>query len=105
MIGAGWRPTFDNYLNRVAKPRILEAVAEATGPQTAGLIDHLKKGDMAREAERLLADANWLPEPLRTPVIEEPLPLTDEADALPAFLDEDDSYADQEGDDEYAIAA
>ncbi|MEA3390574.1 MAG: chromosome partitioning protein ParB, partial [Pseudomonadota bacterium] len=111
MIGAGWRPTFDNYLNRVAKPRILEAVAEAKGPQTAGLIDHLKKGDMAREAERLLADADWLPEPLRTPVIEEPLPLTDEADALPAFLDGDDTSAeqeaanDEEGDDEYDIAA
>ncbi|MCK9514060.1 MAG: hypothetical protein M0R28_22915, partial [Pigmentiphaga sp.] len=111
MIGAGWRPTFENYLNRVAKPRILEAVAEAKGPQTAGLIDHLKKGDMAREAERLLADADWLPEPLRTPVIEEPLPLTDEADALPTFLDGDDTLAEQEaandhaGDDEYAIAA
>ncbi|UBS33919.1 ParB/RepB/Spo0J family partition protein [Altererythrobacter sp. N1] len=111
MIGAGWRPTFDNYLNRVAKPRILEAVAEAKGPQTAGLIDHLKKGDMAREAERLLADADWLPEPLRTPVIEEPLPLDADADALPAFLNEDDTSDkqeaanDQEGDDEYDIAA
>lgn len=41
-----------------AKPRILEAVAEAKGPHTAGLIDHLKQGDMAREAERLLADAD-----------------------------------------------
>lgn len=66
---------------------------------------------MAREAERLLADADWLPEPLRTPVIEEPLPLTDEADALPAFLSGDDTSAeqeaanDQEGDDEYDIAA
>ncbi|ALR20959.1 ParB/RepB/Spo0J family partition protein [Sphingobium baderi] len=111
MIGAGWRPTFDNYLNRVAKPRILEAVAEAKGPQTAGLIDHLKKGDMAREAERLLADSDWLPEPLRTPVIEEPLPLGAETDALPAFLDGDEpaqgaaAANDQEGDADYDIAA
>jgi ParB family chromosome partitioning protein len=29
----------------------------------------LRKDDMAREAERLLADAGWLPEPLRTPTI------------------------------------
>ena len=29
------------------------------------LIDHMKKGDMAKEAERLLADSGWLPEPLR----------------------------------------
>jgi hypothetical protein len=26
---------------------------------------HLKKGDMAREAERLLDGTDWLPEPLR----------------------------------------
>lgn len=110
MIGAGWRPTFDNYLNRVAKPRILEAVAEAKGPQTAGLIDHLKKGDMAREAERLLADSDWLPEPLRTLMIEEPLPLSTESDVLPAFLDGEettgaDAANDQEEDAEYGIAA
>ena len=29
-------------------------------------IEHLKKGDMATEAETLLADSGWLPEPLRT---------------------------------------
>ena len=28
---AGWRPTVDNYLGRVTKPRILEAVREAKG--------------------------------------------------------------------------
>jgi ParB family chromosome partitioning protein len=91
MVGAGWRPTYESYLNRVTKPRILEAVAEGTDPQKAGLIDHLKKGDMAREAERLLADSGWLPEPLRTPVIDEPLPLDAQDEALPAFLDGDDA--------------
>ena len=30
-------------------------------------IDHLKKPDMAIEAERLRADSAWLPEPLRAP--------------------------------------
>ena len=55
MVAAGWTPTVDNYLGRVTKPRILMAVTEAKGEQTASLIDHLKKGDMAREAERLLA--------------------------------------------------
>lgn len=111
MIGAGWRPTYENFLNRVTKPRILEAVTEAKGPQTAGLIDHLKKGDMAREAERLLADSEWLPEPLRTPVIEEPLPFAEEGDALPAFLDDEAATSepqadnDQDGDAERDIAA
>jgi ParB family chromosome partitioning protein len=96
MVGAGWAPTVENYLGRVTKPRILQAVAEAKGEQTAGLIDHLKKADMAREAERLLVDAAWLPEPLRTPVTEaeaptEPAVAETDAEAeegLPAFLDD-----------------
>ncbi|MGF6312058.1 hypothetical protein ABIB82_006091 [Bradyrhizobium sp. i1.8.4] len=54
MAAVGWRPTVDNYLGRVTKPRILEAVREVKGEQSVQLIDHLKKGDMAREAERLL---------------------------------------------------
>src|SRR3546814_6727534 len=29
MVAAGWKPTVENYLGRVAKPRILMAVAEA----------------------------------------------------------------------------
>src|SRR3546814_19582786 len=59
------RSTYCNYLNRVTKPRILEAVREGAGERAAQLIDHMKKGDMAKEAERLLADSGWLPEPLR----------------------------------------
>jgi ParB family chromosome partitioning protein len=89
MAAAGWRPTVDNYLGRVPKARILDAVREARGEASAQLIDHLKKPEMAKEAERLLADTGWLPEPLRT---------TDaqigggsaeseaSTDALPAFL-------------------
>jgi ParB family chromosome partitioning protein len=67
MAAAGWSPTLDNYLSRVPKARILEAVREAKGETSAQLIDHLKKADMAKEAERLLDGAGWLPEPLRTP--------------------------------------
>ena len=65
MAQAGWRPTVDNYLGRVTKSRILEAVREGAGERAAGLIAHLKKDEMAKEAERLLADTGWLPEPLR----------------------------------------
>ena len=65
MVAAGWTPTADNYLGRVPKARILEAVREAKGDHSAQLIDHLKKTDMAREAEQLLAGTGWLPEPLR----------------------------------------
>jgi len=67
MAEIGWRPTVDNYLGRVTKSRILEAVREAKGDQTAQQLDHLKKGDMAERAQELLQGSGWLPEPLRTP--------------------------------------
>jgi ParB family chromosome partitioning protein len=65
MAAAGWKPTVDNFLGRVTKARILQAVSEAKGPRAAERIAHLKKGDMAREAETLLTETGWLPEPLR----------------------------------------
>jgi ParB family chromosome partitioning protein len=61
MVEAGWEPTVDTYLNRVPKVRILEAVREAKGEGTAQLLDHLKKGEMASEAERLLKGRGWMP--------------------------------------------
>ncbi len=66
MAAMGWKPTVDNFLGRVTKARILQAVAEAKGQRAADRIEHLKKGDMATEAETLLAGTGWLPEPLRT---------------------------------------
>jgi ParB family transcriptional regulator, chromosome partitioning protein len=97
MVEAGWRPTVENYLGRVPKRRILEAVREGAGERAAQLIDHLKKGDMAKEAERLLADTGWLPEPLRMGDADAPVDTTEtEADgeALPEFLAGDDEEAD-----------
>ena len=70
MAAAGWSATVENYLGRVPKARILEAVREAKGEPAVQLIDHLKKTDMAREAERLLAGTRWVPEPLRTPDVQ-----------------------------------
>jgi ParB family chromosome partitioning protein len=109
MVEAGWRPTVDNYLGRVTKPRILEAVREAKGEQSAQLIDHLKKAEMAKEAERLLEGTGWLPEPLRT------ADATDadttnacadsEEDALPAFLSNDEDGAVEGEVDEPAVIA
>lgn len=87
MAEAGWTPTVDNYLGRVTKPRIIEAVREAKGDATSALIEHLKKGDMAREAERLLEGTGWLPEPLRLPVIEADLAESE----LPDFLRDDEA--------------
>ena len=94
MVEAGWRPTVDNYLGRVTKPRILEAVREAKGEPAAQLIDHLKKAEMAKEAERLLDGSGWLPEPLRlVDSVDVSDTSTDTVDELPAFL------ADSEGQD------
>ncbi|QQS13848.1 MAG: ParB N-terminal domain-containing protein [Rhodospirillales bacterium] len=97
MVEAGWRPTADNYLGRVTKPRILEAVREAKGDQAAQLIDHLKKAEMATEAERLLEGTGWLPEPLRLPDgTAASAGLDEAAEELPAFLagENDDTVAD-----------
>ena len=66
LVEAGWQPTVENYLGRVTKARILQAVREARGDEAANHIAHLKKPDMAREAERLLDGSGWLPEALRT---------------------------------------
>jgi ParB family chromosome partitioning protein len=109
MAAAGWAPTVESYLGRVPKARILEAVREAKGEHAAQLIDHLKKPEMAQEAERLLAGTGWLPEPLRTPGLPEaaavpPAAGDDEAEvtadgdadaitALPAFLIDTDDPA------------
>ncbi len=115
MVAAGWRPTVGNYLGRVTKPRILEAVREGAGERAAQLIDHLKKGDMAKEAERLLADTGWLPEPLRLASLDgeqanDAGEQTDGGDdtALPDFLAEDgeeDDGADAEDEDAGLVAA
>jgi ParB family chromosome partitioning protein len=114
MAEAGWRPTVDNYLSRVTKPRILEAVREAKGDASAQLIDHLKKGDMAKEAERLLTDTGWLPEPLRLADLADDPATGAESDGeddgaeLPDFLstdEESEPLADGEDDERHLVAA
>lgn len=110
MVEAGFRPTVENYLGRVTKPRILEAVREGAGVRAAQLIDHLKKGDMAKEAERLLADTGWLPEPLRLLDAEPEHAADTDGDAgdevLPAFLSNDDEVsADVDAEPIHTIAA
>jgi len=75
------------------------------------LIDHLKKVEMAKEAERLLDGSGWLPEPLRTAdaVAAEPTSTgaaPDAAEALPAFLaDDQEENPEEEPDKPVAIAA
>lgn len=103
MVAAGWEPTVDNYLGRVTKARIVQAVREGRGDDSAQLIDHMKKDLMAREAARLLEGSNWLPEPLRldgndmvagagetvTEDLADETTLDGDAAELPAFLADD----------------
>ncbi|MBM7045541.1 ParB/RepB/Spo0J family partition protein [Rhizobium lusitanum] len=119
MVEAGWTSTADNYLGRVTKAHILQAVREAKGDQGAELIGHLKKTDMAREAERLMTGCGWLPEPLRMTIGEGTIESDAVADSavqpdevepvfgasdLPAFLlDEPETSSDGDGDMESGI--
>jgi ParB family chromosome partitioning protein len=107
MAAVGWKPTVDNYLGRVTKPRILEAVREVKGEQSVQLIDHLKKVDMAREAERLLEGTGWLPEPLRLDEVGTVGEPAADPEALPEFLAAEEDEADTEADDDrsHIIAA
>jgi ParB family chromosome partitioning protein len=99
MAAAGWQPTAANYLGRISKVRILEAVTEAKGAAAAEWIENLRKLDMAQQAERMMTDTSWLPEPLRTPGVEsvctaektptDSVPMQNDADTkLPDFLTE-----------------
>ncbi|GBQ88419.1 ParB/RepB/Spo0J family partition protein [Asaia krungthepensis] len=109
MVAAGWRPTVGNYFGRVTKARIVEAVREGAGERAAQLIDHMKKGDMAKEAERLLADSGWLPEPLRpADAGTEAAVASDQGgddEALPAFLSDDSDDDEMVEEDDEALSA
>jgi ParB family chromosome partitioning protein len=60
-----WEPTAANYLGRVPKALILEAVAEGVSPNAAANLATLKKSDMAAQAEQRLAGKGWLPAMMR----------------------------------------
>lgn len=105
MVAAGWTATVDNYLGRVTKVRILGAVGEAKGTEASARIAGLKKPDMAKEAESLLAGTGWLAEPLREPSIE-PIEEPAAIDAEPAVESEAAPAHDgSENEEHFAIAA
>jgi ParB family chromosome partitioning protein len=62
-----WAPTAANYLGRVSKERILEAVREGVSKEAAENLATMKKAAMADAAEQRLKDRRWLPPVLRTP--------------------------------------
>jgi len=60
-----WTATAKSFFGKVTKAQMLGIVREVKGDAHAQMIDHLKKADMAIEAERLVSGSNWLPETLR----------------------------------------
>lgn len=99
VASAGWSPTVDNYLGRVTKARILQAVREAKGEIAAQLIEHLKKGEMAERAQELLTGSGWLPEPLRTAgcLSSATSPASESGPISPSASEEDTPVSEREG--------
>jgi ParB family chromosome partitioning protein len=72
-----WTATAANYLGRVSKERILEAVREGVSKEAAENLATMKKAAMAEAAEQRLKDRRWLPPVLRT---QAPQPLAEAAE-------------------------
>lgn len=63
-------PTAANYLGRVSKPLMVEALTEAKkikGKDDETALLAMKKGQLAEEAETRLAGSGWVPKGIRTP--------------------------------------
>lgn len=60
-----WEPQGDNYLARVSKDAIAQAVTEGAGKDAAASLAGLKKGAAVARADELLAGLRWLPGFLR----------------------------------------
>jgi ParB family chromosome partitioning protein len=57
-------PGADNFFGRISRPAILAAIDEAKGGHGPAL-DKMKKAELAKRAEDIVASTGWLPEPLR----------------------------------------
>ncbi len=99
---AGWTPTAEGYFGRITKAQILDAVREAKGADAADRLVDLKKADMAKAAEELIAPTGWTPAIFRTESgsasIDEATPdaiapLAEEASDADASADESPSAA------------
>lgn len=61
-----WQPTVKSYLGQVRKDVVTGALASVgVGDIAIRELDKLKKGDLGKKAEELLADSGWLPPILR----------------------------------------
>jgi ParB family chromosome partitioning protein len=61
-------PGAENYFGRINRSGILAAIDEAKGSHAPAL-DKLKKAELAIRAQDLVANTNWLPEPMRATTV------------------------------------
>jgi ParB family chromosome partitioning protein len=61
-----WTPTGENYLGRVKKDQILEAISQGTGETNLEELRKLKKPELVAAAEVRLSGTRWLPEILKS---------------------------------------
>ncbi|MDD2859554.1 MAG: ParB/RepB/Spo0J family partition protein [Acidiphilium sp.] len=64
-MGRHWTVNIDNYLGRIGKDAIIDAVKDAKGKEATDRLASMKKADMAAAAAELLDGTGWLPAPLR----------------------------------------
>ncbi|MGN8135290.1 ParB N-terminal domain-containing protein [Paraburkholderia sp. 22099] len=94
-MAAWWKPTAEGYFRHIAKPAILDAVSQYA-PAHVTRLSKLKKGDIAREAERLADGTGWMPAVFQTEHHTEPEGIPDavnEADVLEDATDEVEAHA------------
>ncbi|CAB3773921.1 plasmid stablization protein ParB [Burkholderia sp. MSh2] len=104
-MAAWWKPTAEGYFRHISKAAILDA-AKTFAPSEVTRLGKLKKGDLATEAERLTADAHWMPSVFGgggVPADDlEDAPEANDAEHIPATDDDtgadDVAYAEASGD-------
>ena len=86
-MAAHFTPTAENYLGRVSKELIVDAVKEAgklNGEADKAGLAAMKKSALATEAEKRLAGTGWVPKTIRAPKPKKPAQPKAEAKAKPA---------------------
>lgn len=113
-VAAMWRPTAENFFDRVSKTSCLAALTEVGGSDLAARYAASKKADLAKTCETIFAGKAiveqdvkeaalaWLPEGMKFTIAANPadpvIPDTDESDPVADVCDGDDGEADSEAD-------
>lgn len=113
-VAAMWRPTAENFFDRVSKTSCLAALTEVGGSDLAARYAASKKADLAKTCETIFAGKAiieqdvkeaalaWLPEGMKFTIAANPadpvIPDTDESEPVADVCDGDDGEADSEAD-------